>query len=159
MTRPDDNSDDLERFITKALGGLGQRKAPSTLESRVLAELARRAALPWWSRHFAHWPLAARFAFLLASFGSVAAVTLIWILASTNVSRLSTSPLTWMRSLSHVTSSMINLSASLVGSIPPLALYSALALCVLLYGTLLGLGAVGYHILYLDPSSRGLPQR
>jgi hypothetical protein len=154
MTRPDDNSDDLERFISKTLGGLGQRKAPSTLESRVLAELARRAALPWWRQQFAHWPFAARCAFLLASFGSIAAVTLIWILASTDVSRFSTSALTWMRSLSHVMSSMMSVPASLVAAIPPLALYSALALCVLLYGTLLGLGAVGYHILYLDPNSR-----
>ena len=156
MTRPHDNSDDLERFIDQKLRELPQRRAPSTLESRVLAELARRAALPWWRRHFAQWPLAARVAFLLASSGCV---TVMWIFASTDVFRVSTSPPPWIRSLSHVTSSMIDLSVSLVGQIPPGLLYSALALCVLLYGTLLGLGAVGYHILYVDSRSRGLAQR
>jgi hypothetical protein len=156
MTQPHDNSDDLERFIDRTLRELPQRQAPRTLESRVLAELARRAALPWWRRHFMHWPLIARVAFLLASFGSV---TVMWIFTSTDVFRDSTSPPTWIRSLSHVTSSMIDLSASLVGMIPPALLYSALAFCVLLYGTLLGLGAVGYHTLYVDPRSRGLVQR
>jgi hypothetical protein len=156
MTRPHDNSDDLERFIDQTLRELPQRQAPSTLESRVLAELARRAALPWWHRQFLDWPLAARVAFLLACFGSV---TVTWIFASTDFFRLSTFPPTWIRSLSHVTSSMIDLSVSLIGRIPPGLLYSVLAFCVLLYGALLGLGAVGYHILYVDPRSQGLPQR
>ena len=103
-----------------------------------------------------HWPLAARAAFLLASFGSV---TLMWIFTSTEAFRYSTSPPTWIRSLSHVTSSMFDLSVSLVGMIPPALLYSVLAFCVLLYGSLLALGAVGYHVLYVDPRSRGLVQR
>jgi hypothetical protein len=156
MNQPHDNSDDLERFIDQTLRELPPRQAPRTLESRVLAELARRAALPWWRKHFTHWPLAARAAFLLASCGSV---TLLWIFTSTDAFRVSTSPPTWIRSLSHVTSSMIDLSVSLIGRIPPGLLYSVLALCVLLYGALLGLGAAGYHILYVDLRSRGLVQR
>ena len=155
MTRPQDNSDDLERFIEQTLRSLPERQAPHTLEFRVRAELARRAALPWWRKRFTHWPLAARFAFLLASFGSV---TVMWIFTSTEVFRDSTSAPTWIRSLSHVTSSMIDLAVTQVGRIPSGLLYFALVFCGLLYGALLGLGAVGYHILYVDPRSRGLPQ-
>jgi hypothetical protein len=156
MNRPHDNSDDLERFVDQTLRELPQRQAPRTLESRVLAELARRAALPWWRRNFAQWPLLARVTFLLASFGSAAAM---WIFASTDVFRLPTFPPTWVRSLGHVAASMIDLAVSLVRQIPPGLLYSVLALCVLLYGALLALGAVGYHIFYVDSRSQGLTQR
>jgi hypothetical protein len=156
MTRPDNNPDDLERLIDRTLRALPPRQAPRTLESRVLAELERRAALPWWRKQFAYWPRTARLAFMLASFGAAVAVT--WLLANTKALHLTTSPPAWIRSLSHATSSMSHVFSSVVGLIPPAWLYSALALCALLYGSLLGLGAVGYHILYVDPRSRGLQQ-
>ena len=156
MTRPDDNSDDLERLIDRTLRALPPRQAPRTLESRVLAELERRAALPWWRQQFAYWPRAVRLAFLALSF--VAAVAVTWLLANTTALHLTTSPPAWVRGFSHATSSVSHVVSSVVGLIPPVWLYSALALCVLLYGSLLGLGAVGYHILYVDPRSRGLQQ-
>jgi hypothetical protein len=160
MTQPHDNRDELERYIDHALRDLGPRRAPRTLESRVLAELTHRAALPWWRKHFAHWPVAARAAFLIASAGSVqlAIVTVMWVFARIHVLGLATSIASWLRSAGRLTSSMINLSVSLAGLIPQWWLYTGAALCVLLYGTLLGLGAVGYRVLYADPSSRGLTQ-
>jgi len=156
MTQPDDNRDDLERVIDRTLRALPPRQAPRTLESRVLAELERCAALPWWRQQFANWPRTARLAFLLASFGAAVAVT--WIVANAKALHLTTSPPAWIGSFGHATSSMSHVVSSVVGLIPPAWLYSALALCVLLYGSLLGLGAVGYHILYVDPRSRGLQQ-
>jgi hypothetical protein len=154
MTRPDDNPDDLERRIDRTLRALPPRQAPRSLESRVLAELERRAALPWWRQQFAYWPRTVRLAFLLASFGAAVAVT--WMVANTKALHLTTSPPAWIGSFSHATSSMSHVVSSVVGLIPPVWLYSALAFCLLLYGSLLGLGAVGYHILYVDPRSRGL---
>src|ERR1700738_3597831 len=58
-------SQTLERLLDRALRELPLRRAPLTLESRVFGELQRRAALPWWRRSFAHWPLLARAAFLV----------------------------------------------------------------------------------------------
>jgi hypothetical protein len=161
MIRPRDNSDQLERFIDDALRDLGQRRAPPTLESRVVAELARRAALPWWRRHFAHWPLVARIAFVLASFGFIELtfITVRWVLRTIRVLGLWTALPTWIRTVAHLSSSLIDLSASLISLIPPLWWYGGLALGVLMYGTLFGLGAVGYHVLYAGPTPRGLPQR
>ena len=43
---------------------LGVRRL--ALESRVLGELARRAAQPWWRRNFGHWPTLARAGFVTA---------------------------------------------------------------------------------------------
>lgn len=161
MTGPDDNFDELERFIDKTLRALPQRQAPRTLESRVFAEITRRAALPWWRKHFAQWPFAARLGFLLACFGSVklAFVVVMWVSARADAFRFLSSPPAWIHGLGHVMSSMANLFVLLVGLIPSGLLYSLMALCLLLYGTLLALGAVGYHILYVDPSTRGLSQR
>jgi hypothetical protein len=156
MTQQNDNPDEFERFIDRTLRALPPRQAPHTLESRVLAELARRAALPWWRQQFAYWPRAARLALLLGACGAAVAVT--WLLASTKALHLTSSPPAWIGSFSHATSSISHVFASVVGLIPPLWLYTALALCALLYGALLGLGAFGYHILYIDPRSRGLQQ-
>ena len=55
------------------LRNLPDRKAPAGLEARVLAEISRRAALPWWRKSFAHWPVAVRLGFLILS-ARVAAV-------------------------------------------------------------------------------------
>ena len=64
----------LEAAVHRVLRGLPERKAPAGLEGRVLAELARRAALPWWRKSFAHWPAAIRAGFFA---GSVLAAALV----------------------------------------------------------------------------------
>ena len=64
--------EELERLVDRALHDLPLRRAPHTLESRVFAELERRAALPWWRRSFAHWPLPARSAFLVICIALIA---------------------------------------------------------------------------------------
>jgi hypothetical protein len=63
---PDPN-DKLEAAVSRVLRRQTDRRAPAGLEARVLAEIARRAALPWWRTSFAHWPAAARYLFLTAA--------------------------------------------------------------------------------------------
>ena len=60
-----DPDDALKDLLDRTLQELPLRRAPPTLESRVLDELERRAALAWWRRSFAHWPVAARAVFLV----------------------------------------------------------------------------------------------
>jgi hypothetical protein len=68
-------SDHLETLVGRVLKETPVRRAPSSLESRVLREIGRRAALPWWRRSFSRWPRIARAGFTLVC-GSVAAAVL-----------------------------------------------------------------------------------
>ncbi len=66
----------LEQVLNRALHGLPLRRAPSSLEARVINELERRAAAPWWRANFTKWPVAARVAFVLTCAGLSAATIL-----------------------------------------------------------------------------------
>src|SRR3954470_16437940 len=64
---PPGQPDPLETFVTRALRDQPARRAPQTLEARVMAELARRASLPWWRQSYQHWPAAIRGSFFVLS--------------------------------------------------------------------------------------------
>ncbi|WP_129776420.1 hypothetical protein [Peristeroidobacter soli] len=68
------NEPQLERFIDQALRDQPLRRAPADLESKVMAEIARRAAAPWWQGSFSGWPVAARLLFIVASAGLITLV-------------------------------------------------------------------------------------
>lgn len=61
------NPQEFEQAIHQALRSLPDRKAPVSLELRVLAEIQRRAALPWWRRSWTYWPAPIRWLFLVVS--------------------------------------------------------------------------------------------
>ena len=158
MTNPMDKELRAERAVDQALKGLPLRRAPSTLESRVIHELQRRAALPWWRVSFVHWPAAPRVAFVIICIALVAATILGGVSAFVGVRSLSEMAalvLSWAHPFLAVLSSAGGLAALLVHIIPPLWLYGGLALGIVLYVTLFGLGAAAYRTLYLQPSSAG----
>jgi len=84
----------LERLLDRALRELPLRRAPRALETRVIRELERRAALAWWRRSFAHWPLLARAGFLVICGALISAVFLGGATAVTGIRSLS-----WVREL------------------------------------------------------------
>jgi hypothetical protein len=139
-------TDSLEGLLERTLHELPLRRAPMTLESRVLCELQRRAALPWWRRSFAHWPLPARAVFVvicgalirLALLGGAAAVA----------GALS---LSWAREIGVLMASGGNLATLLARTLPVSWLYEGIAACAVLYAVLFGLGAAVYRTLYLQP--------
>jgi len=136
----------LERLLDRKLRELPLRLAPRTLEIRVIRELERRAALPWWRRSFAHWPLPARVGFLVIC-GALISVALVGgATAVTGIRSLS-----WVRELGGLTASAANLVAALAGIQPPTWAYAAMAVCAVLYAILFGLGAAVYRALYLEP--------
>jgi hypothetical protein len=59
----------LAALITAELRALPPLRAPAALQSRVIAELARRQALPWWRQSFRDWPMAAQFGFAMLALG------------------------------------------------------------------------------------------
>jgi predicted anti-sigma-YlaC factor YlaD len=155
----DSGSDEtLERVVDRALRELPLRRAPHTLESRVFAELERRAALPWWRRSFAHWPLPARAAFLVICVALIGFVFVGGATAMDGLRSLSDSgalSLSWAREAAALMASAGNLIALITRAVPPGLLYGGLAVCTALYAVLFGLGAAVYRTLYLQPKNGG----
>ncbi|HMI73165.1 MAG TPA: hypothetical protein VK495_00585 [Steroidobacteraceae bacterium] len=158
MSKHIDSEQKLERALTQALEGLPLRRAPSTLELRVVDELERRAALPWWRVSFTHWPAAPRVAFVAVCIALVAATILGGVFAfagDRSFDQAAALVLSWVQPFLAVMSSAGGVATLLVRVIPPLWLYGGLALGIMLYVALFGLGAAAYRTLYLRPSSAG----
>jgi hypothetical protein len=144
--------------LDRMLHGLPPRRAPATLESRVLEELQRRAALPWWRRGFGHWPAAARTAFVAlcatiigASFlGDVGG--LLRTRAAHEMLALASS---WMHPAAAALASMLEIEWLLWRLIPPAVTYGFLAAAALLYAALFGLGATAYRALHPPSAIQG----
>jgi hypothetical protein len=141
-----------ERLLDRTLRELPLRRAPRTLESRVLSELQRRAALPWWRRSFASWPLLARAAFLVIC---GALIRLAFLGGATTVAGVRS--LSWVRELGALTASAANFTELLAHTVPPTWAYIGIAVCAILYAVLFGLGAAGYRTLYLQPPDSSIP--
>src|ERR1700723_3456175 len=126
MTNPMDKEQGLERAVDQALKGLPLRRAPSTLESRVINELERRASLPWWRVSFAHWPAAPRVAFVAVCVALVAATILGGVFAfvgDRSFNEAAALVLSWVQPFLAVVSSAGGVATLLVRIIPPLWLY------------------------------------
>ena len=152
-----ESEENLERFIRSALRDLPPRRAPRSLESHVFAELARRAALPWWRQNFAHWPVAARAAFLVASAGVVKLVLMavVWTMAGLDSAQFAsavTPQFTWFHAVAGFAGAFAdtftNTCGAILRTIPLQWLYVGAAAIAALYATLFGLGAAAYRTLY-----------
>jgi hypothetical protein len=150
ITTPPDPNARLERLIGAVLRELPLRRAPATLQARVLQAIEHRSRHPWWQSGYAHWPAAARVCFLVG--GAVMAV-LVALASSQLVGGLESSS-----TLSGISSGLTPAAASvrvtaetlslIVRSIPAVWLYGGLALIATLYATLFGIGAAAYRTLY-----------
>ena len=155
---PTESEQKLEQVLSQGLRGLPLRRAPSSLEGRVINELARRAALPWWRASFGTWPVAARVGFVLTCAALIAAAILGGVsayLGDRPLGEASAAVLAWVSPLLAIVSSAGGLAAVLFRVIPPLWLYGALGAGVFLYVMLFGLGAAAYRTLYLQPPLAG----
>jgi hypothetical protein len=142
---PHESHEALARLLDRTLHELPLRRAPLTLESRVLGELERRAALPWWRRSFAYWPPLARAAFVVIC---GALIRLAFLGGTTAVAGVRS--LSWVGVL---TASAGNLATLLAHTAPPTWAYEGIAVCAVLYAVLFGLGAAVYRTLYLQPQN------
>jgi len=136
--------DPLEAKLHRVLRSLPDQAAPLTLESRVLAALAERAALPWWRRSYAGWPIAVRLGFFILAGLSAAAV--IFGLAQLPAVASAQSVLGNWR---IIYTSLVETAARIVGDIPPVYFYTALAALGASYLALMGLGAAAYRTFFV----------
>ncbi len=155
MNELPEKSDPLEQLLDRTLRPLPLRRAPPALQSRVLEELQRRAARPWWRRSFAHWPSAARAAFVLVCLALVGMVILGGNWTAATVQSLHASgalSLSSGRQALAIMTAAAELATLFARAVPPAWIYAGLAAGAVLYAALFGLGAAAYRTLYLSPA-------
>ena len=145
--------DDLEKFIHQTLRSLPNRPAPTSLESRVLAAIEERAALPWWKHSFAGWPLAAKGAFLVLSAGLVklALMFTVWALGGFHGNPAVAAfigQFTWIEAIAAAFRATGESVSMIVRNIPPYWLYGTIAAVAAVYATLFSVGATAYRVLH-----------
>ena len=144
--------EELEKMIHGTLRSLPERRAPRSLETRVMAAIAAREAMPWWRQSYRAWPMAARLAFVVVSVALAAGLMLatVWAmtdLRSSDVSRFFATPLLWIEVARDAMTSMANIGAVIVRQIPTLWLYGGLAVFAAAYAAMFGIGAAAYRTL------------
>ena len=145
--------EELEKFVHQNLRSLPARRAPRSLESRVMAALEQQAAIAWYHKSWSYWPAAVRAAFLVVATGVSGAMLtafyqmFIGVESSTFVAQAGVR-LSFLARIYHTAVWVVEFAANVFSSIPPLWLYGGLALIAALYATLFGLGAAAYRTLY-----------
>lgn len=137
--------------LEQLIGGLARsqprRRAPASLEARVFAQIAAR---PWWSKGFAHWPVLARAAFLVASFGFIklTLVGAMWVVDFVRTSDVA--GVDTLHRTSDAVSATVSLGSLVFKAIPPGWLYIGAGVGFILYAVLFGLGTFAYRTLYVQ---------
>jgi hypothetical protein len=143
----------LESFVDQLIRGQPLRRAPATLEARVLAQLAlQQTPMPWWRKGFTHWPLAARVAFLIASCGFVrlAIAGAMSITAFVGSREIAGTAISWAHTGVQALSATASMCSLIVRAIPPSWLYGMAVCGCALYALLFGLGTFAYRTLYVE---------
>ncbi len=152
---PENPRDPLEAAIHRTLRAQPLRRAPRSLESRVFAELARQAALPWWRKTFAFWPAPVRAAFFVLSAIAAAALVAGVYVFSANASQQLASEvagrLGWLDFVLQLGSTAVDTFVVVGRSIPTLWLFGGAVLFAGAYATLIGAGAVAYRTWHHSP--------
>jgi hypothetical protein len=141
--------DNLEASVNRVLRSLPDRRAPAGLEARVLAEIARRASLPWWRQSFSHWPSSVRTVFFVGS-AAAAALIVSAIFAFGNnagVAGVASEPFAWLRAFPNALSSTRHTLGEVAAAVPALWIYVGAAVIASLYGILGAIGATTYRVL------------
>jgi len=152
MTSRDQTDEKLERLVSQVLRDQPLRRAPASLEARVLGELAARARLPWWRRGVATWPAAVRVA------ACAVCVPLVWVLSLWLAARLVSAsrssmagPLATLQGAGHFVASLGTIFSHVVQSIPREWLVGGMIATATVYALLFALVAFGYSMLYPRP--------
>lgn len=156
MKQPPRNEQQLEQFIGSVVRSQPLRRAPPTLEARVLRVLAAEAARPWWRQGFTRWPWMARLVFVPLGLGGVQ----LSLLATARLASLwqalqhtapASSAWSGLQRLGDLAQALQTLGGMLTRGIPAAWIYGGAGLTLLLYAALFGLGAVAFRTLIATP--------
>ena len=150
MRHRDSHEESLECLTHEALRRLPARRAPASLEARVLREIERRGALPRWRSGIAQWPAAARVGLIGAC---AACVPLVWVLGRSLWTHLAASLaapdvahwVTDAHNTGRTLLSLAELAVHLMRLIPHEWLFGGLLATGVVYAAL---AAMGYLLLY-----------
>jgi hypothetical protein len=146
------STEQLEQWTARQLRPLPLLRAPQEFSQRVIAELQRRAALPWWRKSFVHWSLPVQLGFmtLCLCLAKLSVALLRWLSTerSVELSGMLSRPLTWTERLIEAAQSLRSFCELVVSHLPTSWLYVGLLAVILLYGALFGIGATAYRTLY-----------
>jgi hypothetical protein len=149
---PDDPFDPLEKKLHVALRAQPFLRAPTSLEQRVRAEIARRAVRSWWQRSLTEWPVPARAAFFVFS-GSMAALCIVMTLTWANGADAGLGERVW-GPLTERFGGFFTRGQSLrewtVNAVVPW-FYISVAAVMATYVALWGLGITAYRLLWKHP--------
>jgi hypothetical protein len=145
MISPDSSQTDLESLIDKVLCDQPPIRAPEELSVRVFAAIERREMRLRQRKDFRSWPLAARIAFCIVSFGVIAFVIAgsSWLFGVLG----SSVPLSVSRELA-LWQAAVTIGTSLVHSVPAYWFYAAVGAVAAVYVAFFGIGAAAYRTLY-----------
>ena len=157
MTHPQQPAPDeraLEQRIGSVLRQQPLRRAPATLEARVLRELAVRAAHPWWQLGFSHWPRAARIlclpvgmALVPLSFLITSRLLSLWqSVQQSTPANAAQSGWRWLENLGQALQALGNV---VTREIPQWWVYGGACAALLMYAALFGLGAAAFRTLFV----------
>jgi hypothetical protein len=148
---PSPDPEKLELLIHKTLCSLPERKAPRTLEARVLAALDERAALPWWRRSYCHWPRALRYIFI--GLLAVAAAALL-ALDNSHVTARAVGQVAlhfpWIAFMRSAVGNFAEAVRIVLDAVPPGWITGVVVLVGGCYALLFGLGAAAYRAFSRD---------
>ncbi|MBW7894625.1 MAG: hypothetical protein H3C27_05875 [Opitutaceae bacterium] len=134
----------LEKLIHQSLRALPERRAPRSLELRVMAAIEARQALPWWRQSFAHWPQPAKAAFFVLA-GALIGLSL-RSGASVEAGSILSGPLALLGQIKAILGGIGDIGALVLRQIPPSWIYGAIAFLAVMYATLIGVGATAYRV-------------
>ena len=152
MNKPPPDERQLEQFIGALLGQQPLRQAPTTLEHRVLRELALRASRPWWLQGFSRWPWAARVLFLPLGLGLVqlsflTTARLVALWQTLRLSAPASSAQSGLQTLGNLSLAVQSLGNMVAREIPQVWIYGGAGLALLVYAAMFGLGAAAFRTL------------
>jgi hypothetical protein len=150
--RPEDPGIALERLIGRVLRDQPLRRAPPTLETRVLARSEARARTASPHRSLAAWPRAARVGFVVAACVSTALVLIAWSWFASHFAATRPDPhvASWIAGLHTAASDLARageLTTQIGRAVPRAWVYGGFLITTILYATLFGPVIVAYRML------------
>jgi uncharacterized membrane protein len=146
----------LEQLIAAGLQQQPRLKAPEALQSRVFAEIARRAALPWYHHSFRGWPMLMQISFVFTALATVvlARSVILWshpIHAASELAAPVTGRLTFVESMGSAWSAFASMFSAIGNAalhrVPGFWLVVGIGVAAAMYAVLAGIGVAVYRTL------------